>query len=159
MEVHFCSPSAKSRWLSTFAASEQALASQGLQVTPVFFSVGQSSTGKWKLSFLQGAPWKESQEEANFISWITVTLTREKERNYLLNLHMLQSTCFRTWDRIWLLRKTVGSKGQSSAKRRTYQRHSRTSLKLWSNLHRRRPLAGLRMSGVIVCLAPLTSSS
>ena len=37
------------------------------------------------------------QEEAHFVSWVTVTLTREKERDYLLNLHMSQSTCFVTW--------------------------------------------------------------
>ena len=30
------------------------------------------------------------QEKAHFVS---VTLTREKERDYLLNLHMSQSTC------------------------------------------------------------------
>ena len=37
------------------------------------------------------------QEEAHFVSRVTVILTREKERDYLLNLHMSQSTCFRTW--------------------------------------------------------------
>ena len=34
------------------------------------------------------------QEEAHFVSGVTVILTREKERDYLLNLHMSQSTCF-----------------------------------------------------------------
>ena len=45
------------------------------------------------------AQWKESteQEEANFVRRVTVILTREKERVYLLNLHMSQSTCFGTW--------------------------------------------------------------
>ena len=33
------------------------------------------------------------QEEAHFVSRVTVILTREKERDYLLNLHMSQSTC------------------------------------------------------------------
>ena len=37
------------------------------------------------------------QEEAHFVSRVTVILTREKERDYLLNLHMSQSTCFGTW--------------------------------------------------------------
>ena len=37
------------------------------------------------------------QEEAHFVSRVTVTLTREKERDYLLNLHMSQSICFGTW--------------------------------------------------------------
>ena len=37
------------------------------------------------------------QKEAHFISRVTVILTREKERDYLLNLHMSQSTCFGTW--------------------------------------------------------------
>ena len=36
------------------------------------------------------------QEEAHFVSRVTVILTREKERDYLLNLHMSQSTCFGT---------------------------------------------------------------
>ena len=36
-------------------------------------------------------------EEAHFVSRVTVILTREKERDYLLNLHMSQSTCFGTW--------------------------------------------------------------
>ena len=36
------------------------------------------------------------QEEAHFVSQVTVILTREKERDYLLNLHMSQSTCFGT---------------------------------------------------------------
>ena len=31
------------------------------------------------------------QEEAHFVGGVTVTLTREKERDYLLNLHMSQS--------------------------------------------------------------------
>ena len=31
------------------------------------------------------------QEEAHFVSRVTVILTREKERDYLLNLHMSQS--------------------------------------------------------------------
>ena len=34
------------------------------------------------------------QEEAHFVSRVTVILTREKERDHLLNLHMSQSTCF-----------------------------------------------------------------
>ena len=37
------------------------------------------------------------QEEAHFVSRVTVILTREKERDHLLNLHMSQSTCFGTW--------------------------------------------------------------
>ena len=37
------------------------------------------------------------QEEAHFVSRVTVILIREKERDYLLNLHMSQSTCFGTW--------------------------------------------------------------
>ena len=37
------------------------------------------------------------KEEAHFVSRVTVILTREKERDYLLNLHMSQSTCFGTW--------------------------------------------------------------
>ena len=37
------------------------------------------------------------QEEAHFVSRVTVILTREKERDYLLNLHMSQSICFGTW--------------------------------------------------------------
>ena len=37
------------------------------------------------------------QEEAHFVSRVTVILTREKERDYLLNLDMSQSTCFGTW--------------------------------------------------------------
>ena len=36
------------------------------------------------------------KEEAHFVSRVTVILTREKERDYLLNLHMSQSTCFGT---------------------------------------------------------------
>ena len=36
------------------------------------------------------------QEEAHFVSRVTVILTREKERDYPLNLHMSQSTCFGT---------------------------------------------------------------
>ena len=36
------------------------------------------------------------QEEAHFVSRVTVILTREKERDHLLNLHMSQSTCFGT---------------------------------------------------------------
>ena len=38
------------------------------------------------------------QEEAHFVSRVPVILTgeRERERDYLLNLHMSQSTCFRT---------------------------------------------------------------
>ena len=36
------------------------------------------------------------QEEAHFASRVTVILTRKKERDYLLNLHMSQSTCFGT---------------------------------------------------------------
>ena len=36
------------------------------------------------------------KEEAYFVSRVTVILTREKERDYLLNLHMSQSTCFGT---------------------------------------------------------------
>ena len=36
------------------------------------------------------------QEEAHFVSRVTVILSREKERDYLLNLHMSQSTCFGT---------------------------------------------------------------
>ena len=36
------------------------------------------------------------QEEAHFVSRVTVILTREKEGDYLLNLHMSQSTCFGT---------------------------------------------------------------
>ena len=36
------------------------------------------------------------QKEAHFVSRVTVILTREKERDYLLNLHMSQSTCFGT---------------------------------------------------------------
>ena len=36
------------------------------------------------------------QEEAHFVIRVTVILTREKERDYLLNLHMSQSTCFET---------------------------------------------------------------
>ena len=45
------------------------------------------------------AQWKESteQEEAHFVSWVTVILPREKARDYLPNLHMSQSTCFGTW--------------------------------------------------------------
>ena len=46
-----------------------------------------------------------------------------------------------------------------SAKRRTCKRHLRKSLKLWKNHHRRRLLADLRMLGIIVHLAPWTSSS
>ena len=34
------------------------------------------------------------QKEAHFLSRVTVTLTGEKERDYLLNLHMSQSTSF-----------------------------------------------------------------
>ena len=37
------------------------------------------------------------QEEAHFVSRVTGILTWEKERDYLLNLHMSQSTCFGTW--------------------------------------------------------------
>ena len=37
------------------------------------------------------------KEEARFVSRVTVILTREKERDYLLNLHMSQSTCVGTW--------------------------------------------------------------
>ena len=36
------------------------------------------------------------KEEAHFVSRVTVILTREKERDYPLNLHMSQSTCFGT---------------------------------------------------------------
>ena len=38
------------------------------------------------------------QEEAHFVRRVTVCviLTREKERDYLQNLHMSQSTCFGT---------------------------------------------------------------
>ena len=36
------------------------------------------------------------KEEAHFVSRVTVILTREKERDYLLNLHMSQSTCLGT---------------------------------------------------------------
>ena len=36
------------------------------------------------------------QEEAHFVSRVTVILTTEKERDYLLNLHMSKSTCFGT---------------------------------------------------------------
>ena len=36
------------------------------------------------------------QEEAHFVSRVTVILTREKERDDLLNLRMSQSTCFGT---------------------------------------------------------------
>ena len=36
------------------------------------------------------------QQEAHFVGRVTVILTREKERDYLLNLHMSQSTCFGT---------------------------------------------------------------
>ena len=36
------------------------------------------------------------QEEAHFVSRVTVILTRKKERDYLLNLHMSLSTCFGT---------------------------------------------------------------
>ena len=82
------------------------------------------------------------QEEAHFFSRVTVILTREKERDYLLNR-----------DRSRLLWMTVGPKGQYSAKRRTCKRQSSKTFKRWSNLHRRRPLAVLRTSGVIVHLA------
>ena len=58
------------------------------------------------------------------------------------------------WDRSRLLWMTVGPKGQYSAKRRTRKRQSSKTFKRWSNLHRRRPLAVLRTSGVIVHLAP-----
>ena len=34
------------------------------------------------------------QEEAHYVSRVTVTLTSEKERDYLLNLQMSQYTCF-----------------------------------------------------------------
>ena len=57
-------------------------------------------------------------------------------------------------DRSRLLWMTVGHKGQYSAKRRTRKRQSSKTFKRWSNLHRRRPLAVLRTSGVIVHLAP-----
>ena len=57
-------------------------------------------------------------------------------------------------DRSRLLWMTVGPKGQYSAKRRTRNRQSSKTFKRWSNLHRRRPLAVLRTSGVIVHLAP-----
>ena len=57
-------------------------------------------------------------------------------------------------DRSRLLWMTVGPKGQYSAKRRTCNRQSSKTFKRWSNLHRRRPLAVLRTSGVIVHLAP-----
>ena len=57
-------------------------------------------------------------------------------------------------DRSRLLWMTVGPKGQYSAKRRTRKRQSSKTFKRWSNLHRRRPLAVLRTSGVIVHLAP-----
>ena len=36
------------------------------------------------------------QEEADFVSRVTVTLAIEKERDYLPDLHMSQSTCFGT---------------------------------------------------------------
>ena len=60
------------------------------------------------------------QEEAHFVSLVTVILTREKERNPLLNLHMTQSTCFGTWIEIGVdsvLWMTMGPKGQYSAKK------------------------------------------
>ena len=57
-------------------------------------------------------------------------------------------------DRSRLLWMTVGPKGQYSAKRRTRNRQSSKTFKRWSNLHRWQPLAVLRMSGVIVHLAP-----
>ena len=57
-------------------------------------------------------------------------------------------------DRSRLLWMTVGPKGQYSAKRRTRKRQLSKTFKRWSNLHRRRPLAVLRTSGVIVHLAP-----
>ena len=56
-------------------------------------------------------------------------------------------------DRSRLLWMTVGPKGRYSAKRRTCKRHSSKTPKRWNNLHRRRPLAVLRTSGVIVHLA------
>ena len=60
-------------------------------------------------------------------------------------------------DRSRLLWMTVGPKGRYSAKRRTCKRHSSKTLKRWNNLHRRRPFAALRTSGVIVHLALGTS--
>ena len=57
-------------------------------------------------------------------------------------------------DRSRLLWMTVGPKGQYSAKRKTRKRQLSKMFKRWSNLHRRRPLAVLRTSGVIVHLAP-----
>ena len=100
------------------------------------------------------------QEEAHFVSRVTVILTREKERDYLLNLHMSQSTCFGTWIETgvdfygwqWVPRAGTVQKGEHVLKR-----HSSKTLKRWNNLHRRRPLVVLRTSGVFVHLAPGTS--
>ena len=60
------------------------------------------------------------QEEAHFVSQVTVILTREKERDYLLNLHMSQSTCFGTWIKTgvdfygwqWVPRASTVQKGE-----------------------------------------------
>ena len=95
------------------------------------------------------------KEEAHFVSRVTVILTREKERDYLLNLHMSQSTCFGTWIETgvdfygwqWVPRASTVQKGEHVIQ-------SSKTFKRWSNLHRRRPFAVLRTSGVIVHLAP-----
>ena len=85
------------------------------------------------------------QEEAHFVSRVTVTLTREKERLSTKSTHV---TVYLFWDlnrdRSRLPRVTVGPKGRYSAKRRTCKRHPSKTLKHWNNLHRRWPLAGLR---------------
>ena len=96
------------------------------------------------------------QEEAHFVSRVTVILTREKERDYLLNLHMSQSTCFGTWTETgvdfygwqWVPRAGTVQKGEHV---------KNTQAKRWNNLHRRRPFAVWHTSGVIVHLAPGTS--
>ena len=97
------------------------------------------------------------QEEAHFLSRVTVILTREKERERLstksthVTVYLFRDL---NRDRSRLLWMTVGPKGQYSAKRRTRNRQSSKTFKRWSNLHRRRLLAVLRTSGVIVHLAP-----
>ena len=96
------------------------------------------------------------KEEAHFVSRVTVILTREKERDYLLNLHMSQSTCFGTWIETgvdfygwqWVPRASTVQKGEHVIDNRAKRSN------VASNLHRRRPLAVLRTSGVIVHLAP-----
>ena len=59
------------------------------------------------------------QEDAHFVSRVTVILTRERERDYLLNQHMSQSTCFGTgietvdfygWQ--WVPRASTVQKGE-----------------------------------------------